>query len=173
MIVLLGYMGSGKTSVSQFLYKKYHLIHCDLDQYIEKHEKKSISEIFEDKGEIYFRKIENKYLKRILSENNCEILSLGGGTPCYANNMELLKSHQSKSIYLKVDLEELTKRLFENKSKRPLVKDIQNSDQMKDFIRKHLFEREFYYRQAKHMINTTNLTIKEIAEKVLSINQLK
>ena len=87
-IVLLGYMASGKSNIGKKLSKKLSMSFIDLDDYIIEKEKMTISDIFKAKGEIYFRLIENKYLKEILLEKKDFILSLGGGTPCYANNME-------------------------------------------------------------------------------------
>jgi shikimate kinase len=169
MIVLLGYMGSGKSSISKYLKSEYSLKHCDLDDYIEMKENRSIADIFKEKGEIYFRTIENLYLKEIISQKNIDLLALGGGTPCYANNMEVINSHKTESFYLKVDLDELTNRLFKDKLDRPLIKNIQDKTQLKDFIRKHLFEREYYYRQAKHVFSITNMNTKEAAEKIFKL----
>ncbi len=170
MIVLLGYMGSGKTYISHYMSKKYNLTHCDLDQYIEEKENKTIPQIFKDRSEIYFRKIEHEYLSQLLKNENVDLLSLGGGTPCYADNMQLLKMHHVKSIYLKVDVIELTDRLFSDKSERPLLQQIKDKIQLKDFIRKHLFEREHYYRQAKYVINVTNLSPDDISQKILELS---
>jgi shikimate kinase len=89
-IILLGYMGSGKTTIGSSLSKKLYQNFTDLDDYIEKKENKTISEIFTEKGEIYFRKIEHVYLKQFIMDNDSYILSLGGGTPCYANNMDFI-----------------------------------------------------------------------------------
>ena len=89
-IILLGYMGSGKTTIGFQLAKKLYLDFTDLDEYIEKKEGKTISDIFADKGEIYFRKIEHTYLKQFISENNSYVLSLGGGTPCYSGNIDMV-----------------------------------------------------------------------------------
>lgn len=169
MIILLGYMGCGKSSIGEFLNNKYSLNYCDLDSYIENHEDQTIADIFKTNGEIYFRKIEHQYLNDILDKNKVDVLALGGGTPCYANNMELIRKYKAKSIYLKLSLEILTERLFLQKSKRPLIKDITSRKQMKDFIRKHLFEREFYYRQADEVVDVSGLTIERIAKKLLKI----
>jgi shikimate kinase len=167
MIILLGYMGSGKTSVGQYLNQKYNLSYCDLDNYIIEKEKLSISEIFKLKGEIYFRKKEHQYLKEVLNANKYDILALGGGTPCYAGNLDLLNSQNIESYYLKVNLETLTDRLFNQQNKRPLIKDIATKIDLKDFIRKHLFEREYYYRQAKHILDVSSLSVKEISMIIL------
>lgn len=168
MIILLGYMGSGKSSVGEFLCQNNKSSYCDLDDYIQKKEDMSISEIFQTRGEIYFRTIEHQYLKEILSEKTYDILSLGGGTPCYAGNINLIKKQNLDSFYLKVDLETLTERLFSQKNQRPLIKAIESKAALKDFIRKHLFEREFYYRQAKHIINVSNLSVDEISSHILN-----
>ena len=81
-IILTGYMGSGKTEIGSRISQKLGMKFIDLDQYIEKKEDSSITKIFEKKGDIYFRKIESKYLHEIIKKDNI-ILSLGGGTPCY------------------------------------------------------------------------------------------
>ena len=167
MIILLGYMGSGKSSVGRYLSQKKDLNYCDLDGYIEKKEGMSISEIFQSKGEIYFRKIEHLYLKDILRNKIYQILSLGGGTPCYAGNIDLINNQNIDSFYLKVDLDTLTERLFNQKDKRPLLNEIETKIELKDFIRKHIFEREYYYRQAKQILDVSSLSISEIADKIL------
>ena len=99
-IVLIGYMGSGKSLIGSNLAKKIDYKFIDLDQYIEKNEACSISKIFEDSGDIYFRKIETKYLIKCLSQNNNIVLSLGGGTPCYNDNLTHINSTNNISIYL-------------------------------------------------------------------------
>ncbi len=170
MIVLLGYMGCGKSSVGKYLKDFQNLSYCDLDFYIEKEEKQTISDIFDTKGEIYFRKIEHQYLNQILQNQQIDILALGGGTPCYAGNMDLINSKDIvASIYLKVNLETLTNRLFKQRQQRPLISNIENQKQLKDFIRKHLFEREYYYRQAKVILDVSDLNIEETANKILQL----
>ena len=76
-IILLGYMGSGKSTIGHHLAKKLYLTFTDLDNHIEKKENKTISEIFNEKGEIYFRKKEHEYLKQFINENDSYVLSLG------------------------------------------------------------------------------------------------
>lgn len=168
-IILLGYMGCGKSSIGRDLAFKLEMKCLDLDDYIETQEKKSINQIFEDKGEIYFRKKENQYLKEVLDTQINTIISLGGGTPCFAGNIELIKNTKNtKSVYLKTSLEELVKRLFLEKEKRPLIAHTASKDDLKDFIRKHLFERSFYYNQAEYVISTDDKTVEEIATEVQS-----
>ncbi|MDR2121942.1 MAG: shikimate kinase, partial [Flavobacteriaceae bacterium] len=109
IISLVGYMGSGKTTVGKRLSENLNLNFVDLDDYIVSNEKRSIKDIFSEKGEIYFRKIENSCLDTVLNTDNI-VLSPGGGTPVYYNNMELINS-KSISFYLKMSPAELTERL--------------------------------------------------------------
>lgn len=169
-IILLGYMGCGKSSIAKALAGKLKMNNIDLDDYIENQEGKMITQIFADHGEIYFRKRENQYLKQLLETYTNHIISLGGGTPCFAGNMELLKDNdQNKSIYLKTSLEELVDRLFLEKEKRPLIAHIATKEDLKDFIRKHLFERSFYYNQAARIVSTDKKMVEEIVQEIESI----
>ena len=120
-IVLLGYMASGKSSIGKKLAKMLSMKFLDLDDYIIEKEGMSISKIFKDKGEIYFRKIENKYLKEALTKKEDFILALGGGTPCYGNNMDEVNKNETISIYLQGSNLTMTKRLIKKKAKRPLI----------------------------------------------------
>lgn len=160
-------MGVGKSSVSKQLASELDYKYIDLDHYIESKENSSITNIFDQKGEIYFRKMEHQYLKELLDSKALEIIALGGGTPCYANNMELVNSDEYQSFYLKMDLDSLTNRLFDIKDNRPLIAHITDREELKDFIRKHLFERQFYYLKAKHTIDVSTLTLNEVVEKIL------
>jgi len=159
-IILLGYMGSGKTTVGKQLAKKLYTSFYDLDHYIESKEEATIAEIFDTKGEIYFRKIEHKYLKEFLAEKDEYILSLGGGTPCYAGNMDyILNQSEVTSIYLQANIPTLKERISLNKTKRPLVASL-SDEKMTEFIAKHLFERRDFYEKANHSLSVNG---KEIA----------
>lgn len=103
-IVLVGYMGSGKSTIGNLLSKNVRIPFYDLDEIIEMNEGMSVKKIFELKGEVYFRKIENLYFNKFVNENDNFILALGGGTPCYANNHEVLKRDDITSIYLKASV---------------------------------------------------------------------
>ena len=164
-IVLCGYMGSGKSKVGRLLANKLSLKNLDLDEVIEGNEQMSIAEIFSIKSEIYFRKKENEVLKSLLSNSESFILAWGGGAPCYANNLELLKENkQVKLIYLKVDVNVLSDRLFEEKENRPLIRSQKSRADLNDFIRKHLFERQFYYMQSDLILDVTSLSLKETVD---------
>lgn len=161
-IVLCGYMGSGKSQVGRLLASKLGVVFFDLDDQIEINQQKSIKKIFSEKGEIFFRKKENEVLKELLNAPENFILSLGGGTPCYADNLEILKNNKEvRLIYLKVELNKLTKRLFNEKEKRPLISDQESRESLNDFIRKHLFERQYYYLQSDIILDVSELSIEE------------
>ena len=166
-IILLGYMASGKTIIANKLSDKITLKHIDLDSYIEKKEGLTIPEIFKNKGEIAFRLMEHHYLKELLFDDSDFILSVGGGTPCYANNIELIKNH-SFSIYLKANIDTLYNRIIKKKDNRPLVKDISNKD-LKEFIAKHLFERNIFYDETNIKIDVNNKSVIQIVEEIKSI----
>ena len=150
-IVLLGYMASGKSTIGKLLSEHLKKSFLDLDEYISQKEELSIPEIFSQKGEIYFRNIEHEYLKEVLENSQEVILSLGGGTPCYANNMELIYEQKAVSIYLRASVPTLTERIVKHKASRPLVAFL-TDEQVPEFIAKHLFERRFFYEQAQHTI---------------------
>ena len=164
-IVLLGYMASGKSTIGREISKKLDMKFIDLDDYITKREKTSISEIFKVKGEIYFRRIESSYLSEILNSKDSFILSLGGGTPCYSNNMELILNSEASSIYIKANIKTLVARLTSEKNKRPLVAELEN-DKLTEFVAKHLFERRFFYEQASITVITEDKSIEEITTEI-------
>jgi len=120
-IVLIGYMGSGKTTIAKLLSEKLGIAPLDLDEIIEEKANLSVAAIFEQKGEVYFRKQEHVLLKELLSQPGDLILSLGGGTPCYANNHELLNVEGIVSVYLKASIDTLFGILSLEKNNRPLI----------------------------------------------------
>lgn len=163
-IVLLGYMASGKSTIGKILAEKMKISFIDLDTYIEEKEKMSVSDVFKEKGEIYFRKQEHVYLKELLDKKEDFVLSLGGGTPCYAGNMNVLLSYDDvTSIYLKTSIQTIMERLVNEKSQRPLVARL-NEDELAEFIAKHLFERSYYYNQATHKLVVDNKDVNETVE---------
>ena len=159
-------MGSGKTLVSKELSILNNFKIFDLDTEISKQNNRSITEIFKEKGEIFFRKTEKEVLEKILSSEKNIILSLGGGTPCYYNNIDSI-NEKTISVFLKTNVKTLAQRLLSEKDKRPLIQNISNED-LPEFIAKHLFERNPFYNQAKITINTDNLSAREIAEEILT-----
>lgn len=163
-------MGSGKSKVGNRLAENLNLPFFDLDVYIEKEENQSITEIFNTKGEIYFRKLEHKKLKELLAKNEAMILALGGGTPCYAGNMDVLLKN-GISVYLHYPLEVLVDRLWEFKEHRPVLAHLESKALLNDFIRKHLFERTPYYMQATYKIKLEEETLEETVQKIQKLLQ--
>ncbi|WP_417887424.1 shikimate kinase [Zunongwangia sp.] len=172
-IFLVGYMGSGKSFLGEKLSKSINYKFIDLDEEIEKVAGNSIKKIFKKNGELYFRKLENEVLRDVLQNKTYSIISLGGGTPCYGNNMNLInESEDAVSFYLKVSVEELTERLFKEKSHRPLISHLENKEALEEFVRKHLFERGFYYNQAKHIINIDKNKVDVILKDIINKAEL-
>ncbi|MGM0636154.1 MAG: shikimate kinase [Bacteroidota bacterium] len=168
-IILLGYMGSGKTSIGKLLSESLGYQFIDLDEYISRKENLSIAAIFQQKGEIYFRKKEHFYLNEILNSPDFHktVLSLGGGTPCYANNMDLIKNAKdSISFYLKLSFQKLAVRLHQIQNNRPLLPIFEDQNQWEDFVRKHLFERQMDYMQADVVLDTENKSILAITQEI-------
>jgi shikimate kinase len=164
-IVLVGYMGSGKTEIGKLLSKKVNLPFYDLDFLIENEFSKTINQIFEEKGEIFFRKKEHEVFANKINTNESFVLSLGGGTPCYANNHEFLKKEDVISVYLKASIPTLKSRLKSNLSNRPLLKDL-SEEELTEYIAKHLFDRSFYYNQSKYTITVDNKSSLEVVEEI-------
>ena len=168
-IVLIGYMGSGKSAVARHLSAALNFEKLDLDTVIEDSEGKPISEIFLDSGEIYFRKQEGLLLKEIIKTKNNVVLATGGGTPCYGNLMEFLKNQEDVlTVYLNASIALLTKRLIAEKQHRPIISHLKNEAQLNDFIRKHLFERAFYYNQSQLRLKTDALSEDEVVEQIIA-----
>ena len=167
-IILIGYMGSGKSTIARLLSKSMNFEFQDLDEIIEKELNLSVATIFEQKGEVFFRKLEHQVLQRMLQNKENLILSLGGGTPCFANNQDLLKKEGVITIYLKASIEKLYDRLRNQKSNRPLIAN-KNEEEMKEFIAKHLFERSYYYNQAKYIISTDDKSTQETVSEIKSL----
>jgi shikimate kinase len=164
-IVLLGYMASGKSAVGKVLAAALNSQFIDLDEFISEREQLSITQIFETKGEIYFRKKEGVYLQELLNLNQSSVISLGGGTPCYGNNMEFIEN-KSTSFYLKASIDTIFERLKDETSQRPLVAAI-GTENLKEYIAKHLFERAPYYEGASHTILVNNKNVAQIVDEML------
>jgi shikimate kinase len=167
-VFLIGYMGSGKSTIAKALAQKTGIPHYDLDEVIEKRSENSISQIFEAKGELFFRLLEHEVLSELVASPESMILSWGGGTPCYANNNEFLSSENTTSIYLSASIENLYHRIVNEKEKRPMVAN-KSEEELKEFIAKHLFDRSFYYNQANFTIRVDQKSINEIVSEIETI----
>lgn len=163
-IIFVGYMGAGKSTLGKVLSKTTGIPYYDLDTYIENRMRKSIAHIFEEQGEQQFRKTEYNMLHEV-AEFEHIILSCGGGTPCYYDNMEYL-NQQGETIYLKTDAGTLFQHLQMARIPRPLLKGM-TDEEAQQFIERHLQEREPFYMKAKHVHNVTLLdTHEKIAETI-------
>ena len=161
-------MGSGKSAVGKLLAEEMKLPYLDLDDEISKAEGRNITEIFKSSGEIYFRRKESETLKKLLKSPEKFVLSLGGGTPCYGKNLQLMKEEEGVVlVYLKTGLEELKKRLYSEQEQRPLLAHLKTPPELEDFIRKHLFERAFYYNQSDIIIQTDEKSPVEVASEII------
>jgi len=143
-IILVGFMGSGKTTVGRALAERLNMRFLDTDDMIEKRVGKSISEIFELEGESKFRELEHNLLKELSIDNT--ILSTGGGVPCFNDNVDLLK-RLGKVVYLSVSKKELEKRLIKKHQDRPIIK-LNSKNEMDDSIFTLLENRQIYYTKA-------------------------
>ncbi len=114
-------MASGKSTIAKIVSTRLEIPHFDLDVLVENETNLSVSSLFKEKGEIYFRKVEHTLFKNLLKVNQSLIISTGGGTPCYANNHLLLDAEDVVSIYLKGSIDSLYERLVLEKNQRPLV----------------------------------------------------
>ena len=151
-IIFVGYMGSGKTTVGRALAKDIGLPFYDLDWYIESRMRKTIKQLFDERGEDGFRVIERNMLHEVAEFENV-VVSCGGGTPCFFDNMEYL-NQQSDTVYLKCEPDVLYMHLQMGKTIRPLLLN-KTPDEVNAFIREQLVLREPYYRQAKHTLDVS------------------
>lgn len=160
-------MGSGKTTVGRKLNRNLNIDFIDLDEFIEQKEGLKISDIFNQKGEIYFRKQESIWFNHLLNENKSLIISLGGGTPCYANNHLRLQDDNVLSFYLKASIDTLVNRL-KQESDRPLL---ENIDDLNSFVAQHIFERSYFYNFSKYKIDVNNKDVDDVCLEISSIVQ--
>ncbi len=167
-VILCGYMASGKTTTARLLGKVLALPSLDLDEVIEQNTGKTVLQLFEDGGEIRFRKKEHEVLNSLVNGSESFVLSLGGGTPTYANNHLVLQRDDVISVYIKVSVGELAKRIRSQAGKRPLLTALKE-EELEDFIAQHLFERSYYYHQAKHIIAADGKSEEEVANEIAGL----
>lgn len=144
---LTGFMASGKTYWARQWSQAAGLPMYDLDQEIEKRENKTVDEIFREKGEVYFRKVERDTLRSFLKQDHY-IMACGGGTPCFFDNMQRM-SRNGVVIYLKATAKEIAERLHSEKESRPLVKDIDDAV-LETFVAEKLMQRANCYDRAQY-----------------------
>ncbi|MBA2613178.1 MAG: shikimate kinase [Bacteroidetes bacterium] len=158
-------MGSGKTTIGKKLAKSLRCDFVDLDDYIEKKERLTIQTLFENFGEATFRKIEQTCLNELLSLDSVGVVSLGGGTICYENNLEKIKK-SGTLIYLELPAVTLMQRLEKSMNKRPLLKNLKG-EELLTFINNKLSERQNFYNKAHITISGLNLTAQMLQQKII------
>ncbi len=161
-------MGSGKSVIGAALAKALNYKYIDLDAYLEEQENCSITQFFKDKGELYFRKKEAVTVSHLLQKKGNHVIALGGGTPCYGTVMEdILNTPNARTIYLKASVDTLTDRLFPEREHRPLIAHLETQEVLEEFIRKHLFERGFYYNCASVVVSVDDRATNAIVEEIV------
>ncbi len=169
-IILIGYMGSGKTTLGKVLSKELNLPFFDLDWYIENRFCRTVSQLFAERGENGFRQIEREMLHEVAEFENV-IIAAGGGTPCFFDNIQYMNS-KAQTVYLKASPEVLFRHLQSGRAKRPLLADM-NDEEMKAFIVKSLEKRAPFYEQATYIYNTDLLeNRKQIQHAIIQIRNL-
>ena len=168
-VIIIGYMGAGKTTVGKALAKQLGIPFYDLDWYIESRMRKTVAQLFNERGEEGFRKIEHAMLHEVAEFENV-IISCGGGTPCFFDNMQYLNS-MGDTIYLKATPEVLHKHLMMGKGVRPLLLN-KTPEEVQTFITEQLALREPYYSTARHTLDVNlldsydkiNISVRKIRE---------
>lgn len=155
-IILIGFMGAGKTTLGRILAKRLGIAFVDTDERIEKEQKRAVSDIFAKEGETYFRELETEQLKELLEHEECMVLSVGGGLPVQPQNHELLQK-LGTTVYLKADIETLVKRLGRD-TKRPLLQ----GGSVEEKIAGLMQEREpVYEKVADKIVHTDGKSVEE------------
>ncbi len=167
-IILIGYMGAGKTTLGKALSKRTGLTFFDLDWFIENRFCQTISRLFEERGESGFRELERNMLHEVAEYENV-IISAGGGTPCFFDNIEYM-NQQAQTVYLKATPETLFKHLQPGRNKRPLLAG-KSDDEMMEYIKQSLEAREPFYSRASFTLDISLLENHRQVEK--SINRLR
>lgn len=163
-IFLIGFMGSGKTTLGKLLADELKTSFIDLDERIEQDQGMSVSRIFGEKGEDFFRELEASVLRKIVSGETDFVLACGGGTPCFHQNMAYMNG-QGITVWLDTPREILAERLLSAPDQRPLISGL-SGEQLISFISERLEQRAQWYGQARLVIDSSNFTIKEISRKL-------
>jgi shikimate kinase len=165
IIFLVGFMGCGKSYVGRNLAPLLDFDYVDIDKYIEEKEALTISEIFEQKGEAYFREQENKFIKDLNTDTNL-VVSTGGGAPCFNNNMQLM-NEKGLTVYLNRSKALVIPRLLKGQYKRPLIAKL-TQEELEQFYDERLESRKAFYEQANLHVGDANVEeIFEIVKKEL------
>lgn len=159
-IFLIGFMGSGKSTLGSRLAGKIGYRHVDMDHLIEETAEMSVPGIFSEHGEAVFRKWEQDILEELCSREQI-VVSTGGGAPCHNNLMEVMNLNGA-TVYIRLDPKTLQERLIRSRTERPLIRG-KSPEQLMEFIRVKLKEREPFYLKAQYVVNGISLPVEELA----------
>lgn len=169
-IFLIGYMGAGKTTLGKALAKALGLTFIDLDWYIENRYRKTVSQIFQEKGEEGFRLLERNMLHET-GEIEDVVISCGGGTPCFYDNMDFM-NRQGQTLLLSASMEALIRRLTISRNKRPILKD-KTPELLEAFVKQALEQRAPFYSQAAFEVDSSFLeSVPEIQDTVKKVREI-
>ena len=160
-IILIGFMGAGKTTLGKKIAKKMNLPFIDSDREIEDRHQKSIGDIFTENGESFFRALETDYISSLFNKEEF-VLATGGGMPCFGKNMEMI-NELGTTFYLERSPKELANRLFNAKTRRPLI-DGMEKDELIMFIEEKLSMREQYYKSANVVLGRDDQKVSVVEE---------
>lgn len=163
-IYLIGFMGSGKTYWGRQLGQKLELPKFDLDEQIEQAEGRPVTEIFAQEGEEYFRQKEQETLMLLSETHESFVMSTGGGTPCFFNNIDYMNK-MGTTIWINSSIDSLHQRISSEQAQRPLVKNL-NSEQLRAYIIKKLGDRKIFYQQASEVIFEHELSLDTFLDKI-------
>jgi shikimate kinase len=162
-LYIIGFMGSGKTHTGSRLAGLLGWNFTDLDKSIEEHAGKTIPEIFAVNGETWFRNLETEVLRSLRSASDT-VISTGGGTPCFGDNMDFMLE-TGLTLYLKLTPGQLKSRLSNTRGERPLIKDL-NDEGLLSYIEEKLEFRERWYSRAELTLDGFNTDVRFIYSKV-------
>ncbi|MEL7585490.1 MAG: shikimate kinase [Prolixibacteraceae bacterium] len=163
-IYLIGYMGSGKSTLGKELAFRLSLPFVDMDQAIEKKYGNTVQEIFKGEGEAAFRTKEQACLHEIAAGQDA-VVATGGGAPCFFDNMDLMNA-TGCCIFLDVAPEELARRLMNARDIRPLVQEASSKEELVEKITKMMKDRRPYYEKARFIVSGNRITAEEVIDKV-------
>jgi shikimate kinase len=167
-IFLIGFMGAGKTHWGRQLAQKLGMPFFDLDEKIVEQAGKPISEIFEAQGEEQFRLMEKDVLYLLTESHASFVMACGGGTPCFFNNIDYLKS-KGTAVWINSSVDTLYQRLVGEKPHRPLIRDVPDN-QLKSFITKKYSGRKIFYQQATVILPEEDLTLEKMVQCIFHAN---
>ncbi|MBK7129029.1 MAG: shikimate kinase [Crocinitomicaceae bacterium] len=170
-IFLTGFMGSGKSTIGKKLAAHLNYQFVDMDRAIEKEENMPIPQIFKTQGETYFRNLESAWLSNYA--DNQKVISTGGGTPCFENNLQLMKA-KGITIYLEVSVPVLAHRLYHAHQARPLIENYVNSlENLRNYVAAKLAEREAFYKKCDLIFKADDFNTTRLNELATLIKQYK